>query len=181
MNLQTLRDAVENGRTFSYLLFYGHKARTDGTVNSECLSQWYGAGFEIDGVRYATAEHRMMAGKAEVFGDDEMRAQIIDASGPSEAKKLGRQVRNFDDATWKQRRSEIVIEANVAKFGQNEALRAFLLGTGDQILVEAAPRDRIWGIGMGKNNPDARDPRNWRGQNLLGFALMEVRSILMAG
>ena len=180
MELESLRKAVEDGCKFSYLLFYGHAPRADGTVGAECLSQWYGAGFEIDGVRYPTAEHRMMAGKAELFGDDEMRARILAASGPSEAKKLGRQVRNFDDRAWKRARFDIVIAANVAKFGQNEALGAYLGSTGDQVLVEAAPRDRVWGIGMGRSNTDALDPRTWRGQNLLGFALMEARAILMA-
>lgn len=169
---------MAEGRRFDYLLFYGHKPRNDGSVGAECLSQWYGAGFELDGTRYPTAEHRMMAGKAEVFGDDEMRERIIAASGPAEAKQLGRKVRDFDDKTWKARRFDIVVEANIAKFAQNAALCGFLLGTGDQVLVEAAPRDRIWGIGMGRNNADARDPRQWRGQNLLGFALMKARAAL---
>lgn len=178
--LESLRAAVTDGQQFGYLLFYGHKPRPDGTVGSECLSQWYGAGFEIEGVHYPTAEHYMMAGKAVLFEDDEMLEQIVAASGPSEAKKLGRKVRGFDDKVWKQNRFDIVVRGNVAKFDQNAELRAFLLGTGDQVLVEAAPRDRIWGIGMGKNNPEARDPRAWRGQNLLGFALMRARAELMA-
>jgi len=70
---------------------------------------------------------------------------------------------------------------NVAKFGQNGALRRFLLATGKQVLVEARPRDRIWGIGMGAKNEKATKPQLWRGQNLLGFALMQVRLALAAG
>lgn len=178
MDLNTLRTAVTDGQSYEYLLFYGHTPSADGRVGSQCLSQWYGAGFELEGVYYATAEHRMMAGKAEVFGDAEMRERIIAASGPAEAKQLGRQVRNFDDRTWKARRFEIVVEASIAKFGQNAPLGEFLLGTEDKVLVEASPRDRIWGIGMGRNNPDATNPLLWRGQNLLGFALMKARDVL---
>jgi ribA/ribD-fused uncharacterized protein len=180
-DLMTLREAALKGQRFDYLLFYGHKPRTDGTVGSECLSQWYGAGFSLDGVRYATAEHFMMAGKARLFGDDEMLAEIVDAAGPSEAKKLGRQVRNFDDKVWKQSRFDIVVAGSKAKFEQNDSLREYLLSTGDRVLVEAAPRDRIWGIGMGKANPAAQNPKSWRGQNLLGFALMRARAAIRGG
>ena len=75
---------------------------------------------------------------------------------------------------------DIVVAGNLAKFEQNVALERYLLGTGDAVLVEASPRDRIWGIGMGASNPDAQNPERWRGGNLLGFALMEVRARLMA-
>ena len=75
-------------------------------------------------------------------------------------------------------RSETVVRGNVAKFGDHADLRAFLVGTGDRVLVEASPRDRIWGIGLGAANPAAQDPATWRGENLLGFALMEARERL---
>lgn len=178
MDLATLRRRVEAGETFEYVLFWGHTPRSDGSVGKECFSQWYIASFTVDDVTYPSAEHYMMAGKARLFGDDEMLAQIIDAPAPAAAKQLGRQVRNFDDARWKAACFAIVVAGNVAKFGQNPALARVLLDTGDRVLVEAAPRDRIWGIGMGANNPAARDPRAWRGSNLLGFALMEARDQL---
>ena len=69
----------------------------------------------------------------------------------------------------------MILNGNYAKFTQNEALRQFLLSTGDSVLVEASPYDTIWGIGIDPENPNVQDPRQWRGQNLLGFALMEVR------
>lgn len=87
---------------------------------------------------------------------------------------------NFDDQIWLQHRWDIVVRGNAAKFGQHEALKAFLLQTGDRILVEASPFDHIWGIGMAASHPDAEKPENWKGLNLLGFALMEVRSRLQA-
>jgi len=71
-----------------------------------------------------------------------------------------------------------VVAGNIAKFGQNQPLREHLLGSDDAILVEAAPRDRIWGIGVSRENPAVHDPLLWRGCNLLGFALVKVRAVL---
>lgn len=172
--VEALRERVREGASFEYVLFYGHTEKGD-RVSRACFSQWYPIDFEVDGVRYASAEHYMMAGKARLFEDPEMLAAILDAPGPDEAKRLGRRVRGFDQAAWAAARFDIVVAGNVAKFGQNPALREVLLATGDAVLVEAAPRDRIWGIGMGRNNPNATDPLRWRGSNLLGFALMAAR------
>ncbi len=80
---------------------------------------------------------------------------------------------------WKARAREIVTQGNAHKFAQHDDLKAYLLSTGDAVLVEAAPRDQIWGIGLGQDNPKALDPKQWRGQNLLGFALMDVRAKLL--
>ncbi len=166
------------GRGAQYLCFWGHKPKHSGRVDRSCLSNWFPAPFELEGVHYATTEHYMMAGKARLFGDADMLAEILAAASPMAAKKLGRKVRNFEDGVWKRHCFDIVVAGNFAKFGQNEALGRYLLATGDAVLVEASPRDRIWGIGMGASNPKARDPERWRGRNLLGFALMEVRARL---
>lgn len=72
----------------------------------------------------------------------------------------------------------LVVEGNVAKFSQNPDLKEFLLGTGDAVIVEASPYDKIWGIGLKANDERARNPETWRGENLLGFALMDVREEL---
>lgn len=93
-------------------------------------------------------------------------------------KKLGRKVRNYDDVTWKEKRFDVVVKGNIAKFSQNEKLQNFLLSTGDKILVEASPKDTVWGIGLDESSPEAIQPSKWKGDNLLGFALMEVRDIL---
>jgi ribA/ribD-fused uncharacterized protein len=77
-------------------------------------------------------------------------------------------------------RFEVVVAGNMAKFGQHAGLRQFLLGTGDRVLVEASPRDTIWGIGLAAGDERAAGPDRWRGLNLLGFALMEVRQRLHA-
>ena len=171
--------AVEAGAAPEYLYFWGHTGNP-GHAGPFVFSQWWEAPFVVDGVRYPTAEHYMMAEKARLFGDEAMGARIIEAATPAAAKALGREVAGFDQAVWAAHRFDIVVAGSVAKFGQDRALRAYLAATGDKVLVEAAPRDTIWGIGLGRDNPKAADPRTWRGLNLLGFALMKARAILKA-
>ncbi len=174
----TLRDYVNGGCRVKYIFFWGHQPQHDDRVAQECLSQWYPSPFEVDGIHYATAEHYMMAEKARLFEDVNAVHQILQAGHPGEAKKLGRSVQGFEDARWKQTRFGIVVRGNVAKFSQHPDLAAYLQATGDRILVEASPRDAVWGIGLAADNPKASNPNLWKGLNLLGFALMEVRSAL---
>ncbi len=161
-----------------WVMFWGHTVRKDGAVRHECLSQWWPGRFTVDGVTYASAEHWMMAGKARMFGDEAVEQRVLGARTPAEAKKLGRLVRGFDEKTWTAGRFDLVVEGNVAKFGQDEALREYLLSTGGRVLVEASPLDRIWGIGLAADDIRAERPLEWRGLNLLGFALMEARARL---
>jgi ribA/ribD-fused uncharacterized protein len=120
----------------------------------------------------------MMVRKAELFGDQETLAAILSSSSPSEAKSLGRTVRGFDEEHWIAHRFETAVRGNFAKFGQNAELEDWLLVTGNAVLVEASPVDRIWGIGLAADDKRAREPHKWRGLNLLGFALMKVRHLL---
>ena len=117
----------------------------------------------------------MMAGKARLFEDTEAFAAIRACSDPKEIKALGRNVRNFDEALWDKMKYPLVLMGNYNKFVQNEDLRKFLLSTGDCVLVEASPYDHVWGIGLSADDTRAKHPRQWNGDNLLGFALMEVR------
>lgn len=175
---EALIDFVDHApENVEYLFFWGHQKPETG-VSKSCLSQWFEAPFESAGVVYRTAEHYMMAEKARLFGDLAILEGIIAAETPKEAKKLGRKVSGFETSLWEAHRSAIVIRGNLAKFDQNPALGAFLLGTAERVLVEASPRDRIWGIGMSASHADAQNPRLWRGLNLLGFALMAVRAEL---
>jgi ribA/ribD-fused uncharacterized protein len=167
-------------KTAKYLCFWGHQPQRDGSIGAGCLSQWWPVSFTVDGLTFASAEHYMMWRKAKLFGDDETAERILGAATPGEAKSLGRRVRGFDETEWEARRYEIVVAGSLAKFGRHEDLRAFLLGTGDRVLVEASPVDRIWGIGLAADDPRAEDPARWRGLNLLGFALMEARAALRA-
>lgn len=169
------------GDRVKYLLFWGHRPRPDGRIGASCLSQWWPSPFTVDGVTYASAEHWMMAGKARLFGDAEAAERAVAAKSPAEAKKVGRLVRDFDGDVWERERFGLVVAGSVHKFGQNVELGGFLLGTGDRVLVEASPMDRIWGIGLTADDPRAEDPATWRGLNLLGFALMEARAALRDG
>ncbi|TVZ79408.1 hypothetical protein FB157_13232 [Streptomyces sp. BK340] len=173
--VEALIREVKTGARIKYLHFWGHRPRPDGRLGASCLSQWWPSPFVVDGVEYATAEHWMMAGKARLFGDAEAERRVLAAGHPAEAKKAGRLVRDFDDAMWERERFRIVVEGSVHKFGSDEALRTFLLNTGDRVLVEASPVDRIWGIGLAADDEAASDPERWQGPNLLGFALMEAR------
>ncbi|MFI9273749.1 NADAR family protein [Kitasatospora sp. NPDC052896] len=171
---------VAAGERPRYLLFWGHRPSRDGGIGPGALSQWWPSEFTVDGVRYPTAEHWMMAGKARLFGDEEAVPRILAAKTPAEAKKLGRLVRGFDEQRWVEQRFELVVAGSVAKFGQDDALRGYLLGTRRRVLVEASPLDRVWGIGLAADHEHATEPAYWRGLNLLGFALMAARERLAA-
>lgn len=208
LDITELRHRWQNGERFEFYPFYGHKPPVSG-VDASCLSQWFVRDFSVDGHQYATAEHWMMAEKARLFLDNEMLTAILNSESPRDAKALGRKVKGFDAATWNEHKFEIVVRGNRAKFSQNSQLMQFLLATAEvetefkmvaeapqvykigdgsnsntrsasnAILVEAAARDAIWGIGLGQNNPKSRDPMQWRGENLLGFALTKIREQLL--
>ena len=176
MSVEDLGD----GDGLDFVFFWGHQPPKGGGVGPSCMSQWWPAPFSVDGIAYPTAEHFMMAAKARLFGDADVEERVLAASTPKAAKALGREVRPFDSGRWEQARVEIVVEGNLAKFGQNPHLWRYLDGTGDAVLVEASPVDAIWGIGLAEDDPRARRPHEWRGLNLLGFALMDVRERLRA-
>jgi len=171
---------IQDGGQPEYLLFWGHRPPATGGVGRGCLSQWWPAPFTVDGLAYPSAEHFMMTAKALLFGDTETAERIRTARHPGAAKALGREVRGFDEQRWAERRFDFVVTGNLAKFGQHQDLRAFLLGTGDQVIVESSPLDRIWGTGLAASDDDAASPAHWPGLNLLGFALMETRDRLCA-
>ncbi|KAF8178432.1 hypothetical protein BJ912DRAFT_856157 [Pholiota molesta] len=134
-------------------------------------------------VVFPTAEHWMMLQKALLFKDSVIAREILEVPGISATdmahiKALGRKVKNFDDEKWVANRERIVLEGNLLKFKQSEVLRKKLLDTGDKVIVEASPRDRIWGVGFGERN--ALNQKERWGLNLLGKALEETRRILRA-
>jgi ribA/ribD-fused uncharacterized protein len=175
-----LLSVIRDGAQPEYLLFWGHQPLPEGGVGKGCLSQWWPAAFTVDGVSYPSAEHYMMAAKARLSGDAEACEKILAAPHPGTAKELGRQVRGFDEQRWAEHRFNAVVTGNMAKFSQHGQLRDFLAGTGSRVLVEASPRDRVWGIGLAADDERAGSPERWQGLNLLGFALMQVRHQLRA-
>jgi len=168
----------EKEEKMKFLFFWGHRQKNKNLIDKSCLSQWFESKFIVNEIVYLTAEHWMMAKKAQLFKDDKIYQKTLTAKTPGEAKKLGRQVSNFDPVVWDTHKYEFVVNGNVAKFSQNVALKEFLLKTNNRILVEASPVDKIWGIGMAQDNPKSNYPYLWRGENLLGFALMEARDML---
>lgn len=176
--LTDLQEQVRKGQRFKYLCFWGHTPKQKDAVDKSCLSQWFPARFEVDGVQYKTAEHYMMAQKAKLFDDDEIFEKILHVDHPNEAKMLGRKIQKYQESVWLEHRFDIVVKGNIAKFSQHSDLKKFLLDTQERILVEASPVDKIWGIGLAVDDEKAEKPLQWKGLNLLGFALMEVRKQL---
>jgi ribA/ribD-fused uncharacterized protein len=171
----------------------------------DIYSQWHPRGFTVDGVQYVNAEQWMMAQKALLFGDQvsvsnppvtspswldsaetswdasqEIFGEIMVATSSKKIKGLGRKVKNFDAAVWDQHKLEIVTVGSYHKFRSNPDLKAALLATGDKVIVEASPEDTIWGIGLPEEHPHATDPTWWRGENLLGVAIVEARRRIVA-
>lgn len=171
-------DWLKTQTGIEYLFFWGHQPSKDGTVIKTCLSQWWASDFIEEGITYKTAEHYMMAQKAKLFNDMEVFERIISKTSPKDVKNLGRQIRNFDADVWDTNKYQIVRKGNYLKFYQNESLKQFLIQTKNKVLVEASPVDAIWGIGIAEDDVKVKNPLEWRGQNLLGFALMEVRDDL---
>jgi len=124
------------------------------------------------------SEKAIMVTKAALMKDKEIFDEIVVAPDPKSCKQLGRGVRNFDQALWDDHLEDIAFEVVKQKFQANKDLRSVLLSTGDKILVEAAPNDCIWGVGMAVNEDGIMDPAKWRGRNILGYALMKARSYL---
>ena len=143
------------------------------------LSQWHRAHFTVDDEDFTCAEQYMMYRKAVLFGDDRMARKIIETDKPFEHKRMGQNVQGFDEDAWVANREDIVLAANRAKFGQSPGLARRLVATQGTILAEANPRDEIWGIGLAEDDPRVQEPEHWRGLNLLGAILMEVRQELV--
>ncbi len=159
-----------------YLFFWGADRKALG--DKAMLSQWYPLPFYHDGLMYPTAEHWMMAEKARLFKDGPTLRLIMNTRQPGQAKRLGRSVQGFDEKVWDEWKYDIVVHGNLLKFSQNSEAETYLLSTGDRPFVEASPYDTVWGIGWSENDPEAQNPAEWRGENLLGDALVEVRHIL---
>ena len=174
-DIEYLIREFESGELMDYLFFWGHTKKSDKKIGKSSLSQWFDAGFVFDSIEYKTAEHWAMAQKALLFNDKVSFEKIIVSQTPKEAKKLGRKVKNFGPDVWNDHKYQIAIVGNLHKFTQNIELLNYLKGTQDKYLLEASPVDKVWGIGVSEDSAEAHNPYAWTGQNLLGFALMEVR------
>ena len=109
-NVEELKAWIATGGVPDYLYFWGHTPAQPQVPDKSCFSQWFPSPFSLAGVTYATAEHYMMAQKAALFGDTAVQARIVAAARPSEVKKLGREVANFDAKVWEAARAGIVFD-----------------------------------------------------------------------
>ena len=142
------------------------------------LSNWYVSEFKIDSIKFSSMEQYMMYKKAIVFNDTKIAKEILETTDVSKIKALGRKVSNYDDTYWNGVRQIIIYKGLLEKFSQNKDLKKRLLNTGNDILAECAVQDKIWGIGLSMKDVNRWDMEKWRGENLLGFALMMVREEL---
>lgn len=140
------------------------------------FSNWYQREFVIDDFRYFCVEQYMMAQKAKLFHDSVRYTAILRANSPKDCKALGKQVTPFDAKVWDAVKYDIVKTGNKAKFEQNPDLMNLLLSTGDRIMAEASPKDKIWGIALDAETAKHINPEAWPGQNLLGKILMELKA-----
>jgi ribA/ribD-fused uncharacterized protein len=148
------------------------------------LGQWYASPFTTPSLddqnqplEFQNCETYMMYHKALLFNDLEIAAEILASTDdPKTIKALGRQVKGFNNETWNKNKFAIVVSGNREKFSQNPDLKQLLLETGTREIIEASPLDKIWGIGFSKSQAH-RNKSRW-GQNLLGKAIMQVRSEL---
>lgn len=128
---------------------------------------------------FRTSEQFFMWRKAKFFNDEYTAEQILKATSPKEAKRLGRLVRGYDDAKWYDESIKAMSLAIKLKFGNNSELRERLLGLGDRIFVEGSPYDKKWGVVVKYNDPSAKDSTNWKGENLLGKIITDYRNSLL--
>lgn len=175
-SIESMKKEINKGKKREIIFFWGHTKGS--TIGNKCFSQWYLQDFYVGHIKYSCMEQYMMSKKALLFGDKEINEKIMASSKQGEIKALGRKIRGFKEDIWSQFKLPIILTGNYYKFSQLENFRKFLMGTGDAMLVEASPYDRIWGIGMSAEEAEKCGIDKWKGQNLLGFALMEVRDEL---
>lgn len=171
-----------------------NKAKYENTLlkgNEAVFSNWYPSpltfsseqfmeflGIETHDQKFENVEQGMMYGKAVLFGDMKIANKILLSNSSKEFRELGRQVKGYVEEDWSNKRYDYVKELILEKFKQNPDLLQILKSTKDLVLVEGAWYDKVWGVGIGDTDPSIQDPKLWKGQNLLGKALMEVRNIL---
>ena len=144
-----------------------------------CFCNWYPAEFDYAGKHYLHSEQFMMYQKVMMFGQTALGDEIMHTDDPEQCKILGREFFDgFDAALWKKTRFVVVKRGIRAKFSQNPQMLETLLATGNAILAECSPRDKDWGILLSTSDPEVQDITKWRGENLLGQVLMEVREEL---
>lgn len=143
-----------------------------------CLSVWHRSPVDLHGRRFASVGQYLVHAKALTFGDEATAMRVFAMDDPAYLRNLSRQVTPFDAGRWAHARAGLAREALAAKFEQDEELAAFLRATGDATIAACLGEDDLWGTGVAADAPEAAMPLAWRGGNLLGRLLEEVRAEL---
>lgn len=139
------------------------------------LSNFYESHFDLDGNHFSSSEQFIQYSKAMLFKDSHCAAKIMAAASPEQQKALGRKVANFDKDQWAMAAGDLIIRGLAQKFEQNLEARAALIKTGVTTLAECSARDTLFGIGLSLRDPDRCNQSKWKGKNLLGKMLTQVR------
>ncbi|CAO4378267.1 unnamed protein product [Caenorhabditis nigoni] len=129
---------------------------------------------------FKCSEQYFMYHKALLVGDEQIAEQILNEYNPMKMKLLGRKLNMSKEQLdkWSKISRDVMFNACLEKFSQDETCRKTLFRTHGMTLVEASPTDKIWGIGLDKNDKRSEDERTWRGTNWLGETLDKVREEL---
>ena len=143
------------------------------------LSNHFACQLTVNGKSYANMEQFLVSCMAKTFEDHDIMQQVQDTHDPIEVKHLGKRIQNFKMEIWRKKVDAVLQEGLYAKFDQNQELKAALLNTGHSTIVEANPHDQMYGVGLSLRDNRVFDPEQWRGENLMGRALMQVRSLFV--
>jgi ribA/ribD-fused uncharacterized protein len=165
--------------TDDYVAFWGSVFSNFYPCDIHVTEDWWGNKIDI---HFSSSEQYFMWLKATEFADYETAEKILKTKTPKEAKKLGREVKNFDDEEWHEVREAAMWNAVWLKFSQNEDLKKIITDPifSRKSFVEGNPVDKIWGAGLVWNDPKIADSKNWSGLNLLGKTLDKVRRQLLS-
>lgn len=159
--------------TDEYVFFY-----------KDWLSNYQRTKFDVEwkGVKYTftSTEQGFMYIKAITFGDNVTAQKILNTDDPNRCRKLGRQVKGYNDAEWAKIRYDVFYTLNWAKYTQDKKLQEKLLDPqfDGKKFVEASPIDKIWGIGYTEDNPNIEFTDMYWGKNYLGRILTNIRKRL---
>ena len=141
------------------------------------FSQWYESEFSDGQNTFCCAEQFMMFNKALIFNDEQIADKILRTTDPKKHKQLGREIKGFNQAEWDIIKLIIVEQGNFLKFTSNDELKQLILKYDN--FVEGSPHDTVWGVGLHYEDDLILDPKNWKGENLLGRALLKVKNKIL--
>lgn len=143
------------------------------------LPSWCGI-YGGDKINVESSEKAIMLCKASLMNDPDSFIEILKCSNQHKVKSLGKKIKNFNQELWNEKVCFLTKKIIKKKFSNVKGLKEVLFLTKNHLIAKISPTDKNWGIGMGKDNPDSNYPTLWKGSNILGWALMEVREELLA-